>query len=155
MTTINKNSIFAAFETDPNLERTGIRVDYGVMYFQVARAGGANDRFRDVLRAKMEPHRRAIATDTMPEKLADRLAIEAFAETVVLGWGRPAKVAEGEEPRDDDGVITWRDGSDRRFDVEAVKELFTLLPDLGKDVMEQATNRALFRRSLAELDAGN
>lgn len=152
-TQIDKNSPFYAFEADEALERAGIKIDYGPFYFQVARAGGSNDRFRDVLRQKMEPHRRALATDTMPEKLADKLTVETFAQTVILGWGRTVQVdgADVDEP----GVITWRDGSDRQYSTEAVIELFTLLPDLAKDVMEQATNRALFKRSLAELDAGN
>jgi len=149
MSGIDKNSIFATFETDPALEQAGIDIDYGPMYFTVARAGGANDRFRDVLRARMEPHRRALATDTMPEKLADKLTREVFAETVILGWGR---IVDGEKQP---GKITWRDGSERDYDTAAVVELFTLLPDLAKDVMEQASNRALFRRSIAELDAGN
>lgn len=148
--TIARNSPFALFETDKELERTGLKLDYGRFYINVARAGGANDRFRDVLRAKMEPHRRAMATETMDDKLADRLAIEAFAEAVVLGWGHV----------DDDGVdhpgeIVWRDGSLRAFSADAVVELFTLLDDLARDVMAQAQRVALFRRTIAELDAKN
>jgi len=150
---IDRNSPFAQFETDPELERSGLRIDYGKFYFQIARAGGANTRFRDVLRAKMEPHRRALATETMDDELADKLAIEAFAETTVLGWGHTVK-EDGVEV-DHRGKIVWRDGSLRDYSVEAVKELFSLLPDLARDVMGQAQRTALFRRSLAEIDAKN
>ena len=148
--TIDRNSPFALFETDKELERTGLRLDYGKFYFTVARAGGSNDRFREVLRQKMEPHRRAMATETMDDKLADKLAIEAFAEAVVLGWGRVD--ADGVEHP---GEMTWRDGSIRQFSTGAVIELFTMLEDLARDVMGQAQRVALFRRSIAEIDAKN
>ncbi len=147
---IDRNSPFALFETDKELERTGLRLDYGKFYLIVARAGGANDRFREVLRAKMEPHRRAMATETMDDKLADKLAIEAFAEAVVLGWGHV-----DEDGVDHTGEIIWRDGSIRHFDVQAVIELFTLLEDLARDAMGQAQRVALFRKSLADIDAKN
>lgn len=151
--TIAVNSPFAMFETDPEIEKSGVRLDYGKFYIVVARAGGANDRFRQVLRAKMEPHRRAMQTETMDDDLADRLAIEAFAEAVVLSWGHETTV-EGKIV-DHAGQIIWRDGSVREFSVDAVKELFRLLPDLARDVMGQAQRTALFRKTVNEVDAGN
>ena len=150
---IAANSPFAMFETDAELERTGIRLDYGTFYFQVARAGGGNTRFRDNFRAKMAPHQRALATETMSDDLADRISVEAFAETVILGWGHTVK-KDGVDV-DVPGMIVWRDGVLKAFSVEAVKELFKMLPDLARDVMAQAQKTALFRRSLAEADAGN
>lgn len=159
--TIAKDSPFAAFETNKELEQAGVRVDYGPYFFQVARAGGANTRFRDLLRARLAPHKRALATETMSDELADVITREVFAETVVLGWGRPKKDKDGSpvvkdgKPVDEPGVITWRDGSDRQFSVEAVKELFKLLPDLATDLMNQAQSSALYRAVIAELDAKN
>lgn len=145
---------FAMFETDPNLERNGIDIDYGAFYITVARAGGANDRFRDVLRAKLAPYRRALETETMDDDLADKLAREAFAETVVTGWGRIDKDDDNKEVRTP-GVMPWKDGEDRPFNADAVKELFELLPDFAKDVMGQAQRTALFRKALAEIDGKN
>lgn len=154
--TIDRNSPFAAFETDERLEQTGVRIDYGTFYFQVARAGGANTRFRDVLRQRLAPHKRALATETMNDDLADGISRDVFAETVVLSWGRPERDAKGKPTgKDQDGVITWRDGSDRTYSVESVKELFKALPDLARDVMNQANSAALYRTVIAELDAKN
>lgn len=144
--TIDRDSPYALFETDKTVEQRGVRLDYGPFYFQVARAGGANTRFRDVLRQRMAPHKRAMATDTMNEELADSIARDVFCETVVLGWG---SVKFG------DGKVAGRDGKAVDFSVDAVKAMFQELPDLARDVMQQAQSVALFRATVAELDAGN
>lgn len=154
---ISRNSIFADFETDKTVEQGGLEIDYGKMYFIVARAGGANTRFRELLRQRTAPHKRAMATDTMPDELAEKISLDVFAETVVLGWGRPKRDADGNRVGDEKehGVIDWRDGSDKAFSPEAVKELFQMLPDLARDVYQQAQSPALFRAAIAEIDAGN
>jgi hypothetical protein len=143
---IDPNSPFAMFETNEAVEAAGIRLDYGPFYFQVARAGGANTRFRDVLRDRLRPHRRAMATETMNEDLADRIGREVFAETVVLGWG---------SEKHGEGFMLDRDGGKIAFSTEAVKELFQRLPELARDVMTQAQSFQLFRTVVAEADAKN
>lgn len=139
-------SIYDLFETDKDIEQKGVRLDYGPMYFQVARAGGANTRFRDVLRQRLQPHKRAMATETMSDELADRIGMDVFCETVVLGWG---------SPQFGDGKIAGKDGKPVEFSVEALKQLFKDLPDLARDVMAQAQSFALFRTVVADIDAGN
>lgn len=146
MASIHKDSPYALFETDKSIEQAGVRIDYGPFYFQVARAGGANTRFRDTLRNRMAPHKRALATETMSDDLADKISTEVFAETVVLGWG---SVEFGE------GKIAGRDGKAVPFSSDAVKQLFKDLPDLARDVMQQAQTTALFRTAIAEVDAKN
>jgi hypothetical protein len=143
---IATGSPWALFETDAALERSGIKLDYGAFHFQVARAGGANDRYGTVLRQKMAPHRRALQTDTLPEKLSQRLVAETMAETVVIGWGSEM---HGE------GKMVGRDGSAIDFTAENVVALLLELPGLAKDVLDQASNEALFLTVLAERDAGN
>lgn len=143
---IDTASPYALFETDKEVERQGVKIDYGPFYFQVARAGGANTRFRDVLRQRMAPHKRAVATETMSDDLADKISIDVFAETVVLGWG---------SEKFGDGKIAGRDGKPVDYSTEAVKQLFKDLPDLARDIMQQAQSVALFRSAVAELDAGN
>lgn len=146
MSTIDKNSPYALFETDKSVEQQGVKLDYGAFYIQVARAGGANTRFRDILRQRMAPHKRAMATETMSDDLAEKLTRDVFAETVVLGWGSEV---HGE------GKVAGRDGKPIDFSPDAVKALFKDLPDLATDVIQQAQSVALFRKSLAGLDAGN
>lgn len=139
-------TIYDLFETDKSVEQEGLRLDYGPVWFQVARAGGANTRYRDVLRQRMAPHKRALATETMSDDLAEKIIKDVFAETVVLSWGSP-KYGEGK--------IEGKDGKPVEFSPDAVKQLFKDLPDLATDVMQQAQSVALFRKAVADIDAGN
>lgn len=147
---IDPRSPFAMFETDPEVEQKGVRIDYGQFYIQVARAGGANTRYRDVFRERIRPHRRALATETLSDDLAEKISLEVFAETVVLGWGHT-----DEDGNDVEGTIIGRDGKPIEFSVDAVKDLFRALPELYKDVMQQANSFQLFKQTLAELDGKN
>jgi hypothetical protein len=143
---IEPGSPWALFKTDATLEQAGIKVDYGHFYFQVARAGGANIRYRDVLRSRMAPHKRAMATETMNDTLADNIVRDVFAETIVLGWG---------SEKHGDGKMIAEDGSAIEFSAEAVKAMFKELPDLAQDVMAQAQSMTNFRASIVELDTKN
>jgi hypothetical protein len=143
---IDPGSPYAVFETDKSVEQNGVKVDYGSFYFQVARAGGANTRFRDVFRQRMAPHKRALATETMNDDLADKISLEVFAETVVLGWG---------SKKHGEGVMTARDGSGLSFTIDNVKQVFADLPELARDIMQQAQSLALFRSAIAGADAKN
>lgn len=145
-TKIETGSPWALFETDASLERSGIKLDYGAFYIQVARAGGANDRYGSVLRQKMAPHRRALQTDTLPEKLSQKLVAETMAETLILGWG---------STKHGDGKMIARDGGAIELTQENVVKLLLELPSLANDVLNQASNEALFLTVLAERDAGN
>src|SRR5690606_30785342 len=85
-------SLYNTFETDKSLERDGIVLDYGFnsknqpIQIRIARAGGANTKFAKVLEQKMKPYKRAIANDTMDNKVAEKLMVEAYADAVILGW---------------------------------------------------------------------
>jgi hypothetical protein len=142
-------SPYDVFETDESLEREGIIVDYGDFYFKVARAGGANTKFREHVRAKLAPYQRAIELGEMSEELAQRLTGESFAETVVITWG---VTVNGKRK---DGAIPGRDGKPVAFSVEACKQLFRDLPAQLDDLMSQSTKLANFRKVNAKDDAGN
>lgn len=138
-------SLYNDFATAPNLETDGIFLDYGLnskkqsIRIRVARAGGANAKFAKVVEFKFRPHKRAIANDSMDRKLADKLMIEAYAESVVLGWSG----------------VEDKDGTELEFTVENVKKLFTDLPELFKDVQEQTQKFSLFRAETREDEAKN
>lgn len=143
---IEPGSPWAIFETDEALEQAGVKVDYGAFYFQVARAGGANTRYRDLMRQRLAPHKRAMATETMSDDLANNIMRDVFAETIVLGWG---------STKHGDGKMLARDGAAIDFTTENVKALFKQLPELAADVMAQAQSMTLFRANIAEIDAKN
>lgn len=139
-------SPYEMFETNKDLEKDGIKLNYGPFWLYVARAGGANKKFSRLLEAKMKPYRRAIQTETIDEKVAEGLLREAFVEGVLLGWGSEAF---GE------GAIVGREKDRLEFSVAAAVQLFTDLPELYKDVQEQASKVSLFRVQNIEEDAGN
>lgn len=133
-------SLYDLFGTDKELEKDGIVLNYGKGgKIKIARAGGANSRFAKALETKMRPYRRQFEAGTMDETVANDLLLEAFAETVVLGW-------EG---------VQDREGNELAFTRENVTKLFKDLPDLFTDVREQAMKFANFRVTQVEADAGN
>lgn len=138
-------SLYNIFETDKGLERDGVVLDYGFnsknqpVRIRIARAGGANVKFAKVLEQKMKPYKRAIANDTMDNKVAEKLLIEAYADAVILGW-------EGVEDRD---------GNPLDFTRENVIKVLTDLPDLFLDIQQQSQKAALFRAELREAEQGN
>lgn len=133
------SSIYEMFATDLKIETDGfIHHVTDKISFRLARAGGANAKFSKVMEAKTRPYRRQIQEDTMDITLANKLLIEAFAETVVLGW---------------EGIT--KKGEDVPFSAEAAVKLFTDLPDLFNELREAAAKQSNFRAAEVEEDVGN
>lgn len=145
-------SLYRQFKSDANLEKTGILIQYGFVQkpdgqpdlerpisFRIARAGGSNTPYHKRVEAKVKPYRRQIQTETIDPKVAENLMLEVFCETVLLGW---------ENVQDENG-------QDIEFTKDNAMKLFTDLPDLYKDLQEQANKAALFRAEIREGEAGN
>ena len=134
------SSIYEMFATDFKIETDGFihRISDKIS-FRLARAGGANAKFSKAMEAKTRPYRRQIAEDTLDITIANKLLIEAFAETVILGW---------------EGVAT-RSGKVVKFSVEAAVKLFTDLPDLFTELREAAAKQSNFRAVEVQDDVGN
>lgn len=132
-------SPYKMFKTNPELECSGIELNYGDFRITIARAGGANKKFAKAIEKKSRPFKRAIQSDSFDNERAQALLKEVYAETVVLGW---------------DGV-TDEKGEPLPFNRENCLKLFNDLPDLFQDIMEQAQKSALFREEIRENDAGN
>lgn len=138
-------SLYKSFKTDANLEKSGIELEYGEnskgqpILIRIARAGGANSAYNKRLEVLTKPYRRQIQTETIDNKVLEKIVAQAFAETVVLGW-------EGVEDEADNELA---------FSVDNVVKLFNDLPDLYKDIQEQAQKTALFRQEILEADSKN
>lgn len=138
-------SLYSQFKTDAELEKSGIVLEYGTnskgspIGIRIARAGGANQAYTNLLEAKTKPHKRAIQNETIETPTVTRILHEVFARTVVLGW---------ENVEDENGVAM-------DFNVDNCVRLFTDLPDLFRDVQEQAQKSVLFRGEILEKDAKN
>lgn len=133
-------SIYEMFATDLKIETEGFTHHISdKISFLLARAGGANAKFAKAMEIKTRPYRRQIQEDTMDLALANKLLIEAFAETVILGW-------EG---------ITTPSGKKIPFSVEAAIALLIALPDLFNELREAAARQSNFRAAEVEEDVGN
>lgn len=138
-------SLYKSFKTDANLEKSGIELEYGEnskgqpILIRIARAGGANSAYNKRLEVLTKPYRRQIQTETIDNKVLEKIVAQAFAETVVLGWEGVEDEANNELP----------------FSVDNVVKLFNDLPDLYKDIQEQAQKTALFRQEILEADSKN
>lgn len=75
----------ATFRTNKSLENEGAWTDLaGDARVKLARIG--NRRYRDMLQAKLKPHRRAIRAGTLSDEVTEALMTEVIVETVLLDW---------------------------------------------------------------------
>ena len=133
-------SIYEMFATDEQKEQEGIVHEITPeISFTLARAGGFNKRFSKALEKKTRPYRRQIQEDTMDVDLANKLFVEAFAETVLLGW-------KG---------VTDTEGKPVKFNAKNAVKLLTDLPDLANELREVATKASSFRNAEIKDDVGN
>lgn len=133
-------NLYQTFKTNDEMEKQGIDLAYGPeCTIKIARAGGSNQRFGKLLGDKLKPYRRQIDNGTMDDAVATRIMAEVYAETVILGWTG----------------VTDEAGNHLPFNKENCVKLFIDLPDLFRDVQEQAQRVANFRAADLEADAKN
>jgi len=146
------SALYANFATDPELEKNGIDLQYGVVQREIdgkmetvpviitiARAGGANQRFDKVFEHKTKPYKRMIQTDSLDPEIGKQIMRETFAETVILGWQNVQNQA----------------GEFLEFNRANVLAVLKDLPDLFVDIQQQANKAALFRAVVVEEDVKN
>lgn len=144
------SSIYKTFGTDKGLEAKGIMVEYDDIRFLVARAGGANTKFRKVFQAKAKPYRYKIDNDLLSEDLAQKMMAEAYAEAVILRV----------DAKDKDGkwavnMLPTPDGNLVEATTEALTKVLLDLPLLFSDVQSMANNVSNFRKIEEEEDVKN
>lgn len=138
-------SLYKQFRTDEKLEKEGIFLELGVtddgkpILIRIARAGGANVAFAKTMEAKMKPYRRQLQTETLDSKVAEKILMEVYAATVVLGWEN----------------VTDEHGKELNFTPENCVKLFTDLPDLYAEIQQSSQKVALFRQMEREADSKN
>ncbi|MFZ4857906.1 MAG: hypothetical protein ACOYL3_16070 [Desulfuromonadaceae bacterium] len=128
-------SLYSMFKTSDRREKEeGVVLDYGTAKIRIARAGGSNRRYSDLLTKKLRPFKRQLENETMDPDAGTRVMAEVYADTVILGW-------EG---------VQNAEGKNLDFNRDNVIKIMTDLPDLFRDIQEQALKMANFRE--AELD---
>ena len=142
------NALFSQFKTDPRLEREGVTVEYltgddeadkAPPTFIVARAGGANIAYDNMMDQRLKPLRRRLQADNVSNKELEKITKEVFIETVLKGW---------KNVKDENGNLI-------EFSKNAAAELFGTLPELYEDLRRQANTVSLFRATAVEAIAKN
>lgn len=130
---------YKEFKSSERHETEGVVADLGESgRFTIARAGGTNKRYIQRLEALMRPHRRALASNTLSNEVAEKVLHRVFAETVVIGW-------EG---------VTGPDNQPLPFSIENAIKLFADLPDLFAVIRDTASDASIFRE-FSEADTKN
>ena len=146
------------FETDPNLETNGIKVDYGDFRVTLAFAGASNKAFAKFAEAKLKPYKRAMDSGTLSQELSSKIMMEIYAKTIVRNW-EVRKVEKdsitGEELETWVQGIEAKDGSVMPFNEENVIKTFKALVNLFFDLQEMASKAANYRAIELEDDAKN
>ena len=142
-------SMMSQFKTDPELETSGVEVDYGEFAVRIARAGGANKEYQKTLEKKTQPYRRAIDQGVFPRERLEAILMEVFSEAVVLNW------YVGEESDRKRGIEDPDSGKIVEPTPAAILKVFKALPDLFWDLHEQAGKLAVFRRAAVEEESKN
>tara|TARA_R110000803_G_scaffold28011_5_gene65077 strand:- start:1658 stop:2056 length:399 start_codon:yes stop_codon:yes gene_type:complete len=128
------------FASDPDQEKNGIWLDYGNgTRIKMARAGGANEKFKRTMTAKMKPHKRLLDSEQMPDDLAEKIMHEVYAQTVVLDWEGVAEL----------------DGTAIPYTHANVISVFERFPAFFQDIIEQAGKLSMFQVIAEELAEKN
>lgn len=138
-------SLYENFQTNKEREVGGVPMEYSpnkdgtIPTFNVTRMSRSNTRYTKRLEAATKPHRRAIQLETMDNNLAEKISMQVFVETILLGWSN----------------IQDRSGKVISFSKAAAIALFTDLPDLYDDLQARATKASEFRDAAVEEEAKN
>lgn len=158
---MSNSFLYKTFQTDTDLERTGILVNFGSVKFSLARAGGRNKAFKDTFTSKAKRHRVELDNETLSDEMADRIMAESYAEAVILGWWTRVEDDNGDPILDGSGEEQWDDtivnakGETVKYNVDDCVRLLLDLPDLFSTLQQYASKSANFRKELEEEDLGN
>ena len=126
--------LYDLFGTDQQSEVEGIDVEYpNGAVFTIARAGGANKKFRNTLSRKTKAYRGR--EGTIPADLDEQWSRETFIESCLLGW-KNVKIHTSEDFLP--------------FTPENAKKVFEAMPDLYKDLVSRAQGFESFQREIGK-----
>lgn len=157
-------SLSRHFKTVKELEKTGVRVEYGLnskgktIAFMIARSGGSNQAYLDYLEALSKPHRHAIQTERVENKVLQGILKKAFIGKCLKGWENVEAEWLPATPMEVtiDGVTETKDVyPDLEFSQENVEKLYEEFPDLYTDHQDLSAKNAMYLQEVRKADAKN
>jgi hypothetical protein len=134
------SNLYKMYETDTNFETNGVDLEIAEgVRFRVARSGGQNKKYQQILQKLMKPYQRQFEQGTLDNERAGDIMQLAFIRGCLLGW-------EG---------VDGRDGQPMEFNEGNALKLFGDLPDLFAQLQEQAGKVSNYRQEDIEESSGN
>jgi len=140
--------MYDVFETDEDLETSGIWLDYGDFRVKIASATQGNKKYVKYAEKALKPVRKAMQAGALSNERSISIMSDIYAKTVVLDWEVMInkKLIKG---------IESREGEVLPMNYENVRDAFVALPNLFIDIQEQANSISNFRKAELEEDSGN
>ncbi len=138
-------SLYETYETNKEKEIGGVPMEFSpnkdgtIPTFHVTRMSRSNTRYTKRLEAATKPFRRQIQLETLGNDQAEKIQIEVFVDTILLGWKN----------------VQNRKGEVVPFSKEAAMKLFKELPDFYDDLQARASKASEFRDEAIEEEAKN
>ena len=140
--------MYDVFETDEDLETSGIWLDYGDFRVKIASANQGNKKYVKYAEKALKPVRKAMQAGAISNERSMTLMADIYAKTVVIDW---ETAVDGQMQKG----IEQRNGDISPVNYETVKQAFLDLPNLFIDIQEQANSIANFRKAELEDESGN
>lgn len=161
-------SMYKTFQTDTDLETSGVDFDYGSFVVRLARAGGNNKAFEKALDRRTKTLRRAQQLDLLGNERSLTILQESYAEAVVLDWSVRVLADENGKPVEPLKIVdnsalhsvTVRgiEGPGEEilpYTADNVVMTFKNIPAVFDLIRKDAEGLANFRKAEREADAGN
>lgn len=136
--------LYGVFETDLDMEATGVWLDYGDFRVKIASSGHGNKKYVSYAEKKLKPVRKALDAGAVSNDRSMAIMADIYSKTVVLDWETNGKPG-----------IEDRKGKTVPFSIENVEKTLLALPRLFVDIQEQAGSLATFRKEEEERDTKN
>lgn len=143
--------LYDSFKTSTVLETEGVALDLGFVRIQVARAGGANQKYNAALTAINAKHGRALQGRLLPEGKVREILYEVYADFIILNW-ETNTAPEDEEPKWVQGIEPQvnSDGDLLPFNKENVLATLRALPAIFDEIKQTAESITFYRQALLE-----
>lgn len=138
-------SLFKTFKTDNRKETSGIPITYApnpdgtIPTFYVARQSKSNKEFQKVTRKAFKPYKHELQANNIKDEDAERLLKETFIKGCLRKWENVRDENDNEIP----------------FNYDNADKLFTALPELLENLMEESTKLTNYQTFELEEDAKN
>lgn len=151
---MQRNTMWSVFGTDAKKEVDGVYVEYpGGIRVKLARAGGRNERYAKFHEIHMRPHRQAAKIPGgLSDKVQRSVIAKVYLDSVILSF--ETNLGSDENPNWQQ-IIVLEDGSEVPANKETLTELFTRLPDLLLQIINDANDTMLYRKAELEDEAKN